>query len=168
MSEIKKVAIYDESSNVIFPGIKILKIDVLDKSDVMSQPLENGSKASDHQIFSLIEIDMQVAIVGLDYIQVYNQLEAYQKGFKLFTIQTKVSIYDNMMLKDKPRVETPDHGILMNLKFVHFNQKATQIKQVASNPKDSGVQKRGTVKGQPVASEDKKEKRTSSLKKTYS
>lgn len=168
MSVDKEVALYDENSNVLFSTLKILKVDIMDTSEVMSQPLETGSKASDHQVFNLIEIDIQAAIVGLDYIQVYTQLEAHQKDFKLFTIQTKVAIYDNMILKDKPRVETPDFGILINLKFVHFDQKTTQIKQVAFNPKDNPTQTRGTVKGQPVTSEEKKEKRTSALKKTYS
>ena len=163
----KEVALYDEALNIIFPNMKLLKIDVIDSSQVMSQPLEMGSRASDHQIFDLIQVDMQVAIIGLDYIQVYNQLDTYQKEFKLFTIQTKVAIYDNMILKDKPRIETPDFGVLLNLKFVHFDQKATEIKQVAKEPQDSSTQKRGTVQGNSKVSEEKKEKRTSALSKVF-
>jgi len=143
----------------LFNNASIMSVSVEDSSQVMSHPLEDGSKTSDHQVFDLIRIQIPIILSSTDFVSVYQSIDKGYKNSTLYTIQTKVSVYKNMIIDSKPHQETVESGIRLALSFTQFDTKKANV---SINPKyasDSNTSNRGVQNGTSVSDE----KRTSIL-----
>ena len=131
------VGVFDQSFNQVFQQARPMELRVQPTSKLMRHPLETGSLITDHQIFLPVELEMDFllsnggGIAGgiLSLVQgngltssfqsLYQQIDAYYKASTIFTIQTKVSTFQNMVIEKLPHVEKPEmwDGILLKVRF---------------------------------------------------
>lgn len=162
----------NESYEQLFLNASIMSASVTNNSKLMTHPLENGSQVGDHQIFELIRISIPIVLSSSDYVSVYRNIEKGFRSNELYTIQTKVSVYKNMVIESMPHEETVESGIRLILSFIEFLEQKTAIGIAPKYPKDSPTTKKGVQNGgngenakDGDVSEDKK---TSFLKGLYS
>ena len=146
------VGIFDNTNfDVLFDDAICTDLKVDDNSSVMSHPLENGSKVSDHQVFDLIKISMVLNLSKKDYNLVFENIDAAYRSSTLLTIQTKVNIYKDMLIEAKPHEEGNYQGVIMNLSL---KQGGDVSDVVVYNPQfeaDSNTIKKGLQSGTTVA-----------------
>jgi len=146
------VGIYNNTDyNVLFDDAICTDLKVDDSSVVMSHPLENGSKVSDHQVFNLVKISMTLNLSKKDYNIVFENINAAYRESTLFTVQTKVNIYNNMIIEAKPHVEGAHLGVLMNLSFVEFNVASDVVLYDPRFDEDGDTTKNGLQNGTEVS-----------------
>jgi hypothetical protein len=150
MAKEEIVGIFNSEFEQLFLDAVIMSAEVTEDSRVMTHPLEDGSEVSDHQVFNLISISMPVILSNDNYVNAYKEIEKSYKENELFTIQTKVSVYKNMILNSKPYSQNKDGGVRMTLSFTQFNTATTAVKFKPKNPPDSNTKKRGVQNGKPV------------------
>ena len=146
------VGIYDNTNfGILFDAAICTGLKVHDNSSVMSHPLENGSKVSDHQVFDLIEISMVLNLSKKDYNLVFENIDTAYRSSTLLTIQTKVNIYKDMIIESKPHVEGNYQGIIINLSFIQFNAVSDVVVYNPQFEADSNTIKKGLQSGTIVA-----------------
>jgi hypothetical protein len=149
----QKVSIYDNDSyDILFDDAICTALSVDSNSIVMSHPLEDGSKVSDHQVFDLTKISMELNLSKRDYNLVYENIDTAYRSSTLLTIQTKVNIYKNMIIESSPHVEGNYQGIKMNLKLVEFDPvSSVDIQYKPQLASDNNTTKKGIQNGTKVA-----------------
>jgi hypothetical protein len=146
------VGIYDNTNfGILFDAAICTGLKAHDNSSVMSHPLENGSKVSDHQVFDLIKISMVLNLSKKDYNLVFENIDTAYRSSTLLTIQTKVNIYKDMLIEAKPHEEGNYQGVIMNLSL---KQGSDVSDVVVYNPQfeaDSNTIKKGLQSGTEVS-----------------
>jgi hypothetical protein len=99
------VGIWDKNWQQIFLDARPISVNVTEPSKNMEHPLENGSVMTDHRVILPVEIDLAVILSPATYNNMYDQLKKAYKDATLFTIYTKTSGYENMMIVDMPHSE---------------------------------------------------------------
>lgn len=159
----------NENYEQLFINASLMKVTVTESSQIMTHPVEDGSRVSDHQIFDLIKISIPIVLSSDDFISVFQSIQKGYKSSTLYTIQTKVSVYKNMMIDSLPHEETVESGIRLMLTLTEFNEQVTSVGTAPNvapkSAKDSNTIKRGVQNGKTVENEEKK---TSIIKGIYS
>ena len=141
------VGIFDDSFEQLFLGATIMSAEINDTSKLMTHPLEDGSSVSDHQVFNLKSIKIPLIISSDDFVTVFQDIDKAYKKNTLFTIQTKVNIYKNMVIESKPHSESVLGGVRMVLSFTEFRTAGTAVKIKPKYPKDGDTKKSGNQSG---------------------
>ena len=159
------VGIFDnETFEQMFVNAGIINSDINNSSQVISHPLEDGSKTSDHQVYNLIKISMTVRLSDNDFVSTHQSISKSYNNSVKHTIQTKVNVYKNMVIESMPHSETSESGVVMNISFVEFKSAATASTYVPKYASDSNSVDRGVQRSSSVT-EDKKQ---SILSKVFS
>lgn len=103
------VGIYDgDSLRQLFADARPMRASVREISRVMDHPVETGAVLSDHHIIMPNEIDLVLVIQAGSYSSTYQQIKgAFINATKL-SVQTKASVYQNMIIQACPHEENPD------------------------------------------------------------
>jgi hypothetical protein len=128
-------------------------INISDNSELMTHPLEDGSKTADHQVFDLIKISMILQLSKANYNIVFENIDTAYRSSTLLTIQTKVNVYKNMLIESKPHVESSKSGIIINLDLMQFNVLSTNTIYNAKFDEDKSTSKKGIQNGVAVSSQ---------------
>ena len=88
----------------LFADAICTSLNIKDTSQLMTHPLEDGSKTADHQVFDLIKISMILQLSKINYNIVFENIDTAYISSTLLTIQTKVNVYKNMLIESKPHV----------------------------------------------------------------
>lgn len=153
MAKEEIIGIFNSEFEQLFTDAIIMSAEVKDSSRVMTHPLEDGSETSDHQIFDLISLSMPVVLSNENFVNAYKEIDKAYRDGELFTIQTRVAVYKNMIINSKPYSQNKDGGVRMTLSFTQFNTATTAVKFKPKNPPDSNTKKRGVQSGTPVQKE---------------
>ncbi len=119
-STIDVVAVIDQESFVqVFPFARPMRATIRQQSRTMQHPAENGVIISDHRIILQTEIEMPLVVNALDYSETFNQINNLFINGTLLSVQTRVGIYQNMIIEDLPHDESPDmyDAISIGLRF---------------------------------------------------
>lgn len=135
----------------VLAGLRPLRGRLIDSSDLMEHPLEDGSQITDHKVKRLITIDLPMVLTGTpdELKQSWAELQRlYDEGIILI-VQSRVRVYSSMVLQEIPHDEDPEamNGVaigvrLREARFVTASYGAKISPK--SKPKKSTV-KRGTV-----------------------
>lgn len=161
----------NESYEQLFLNASLMSVSVVNNSKLMTHPLEDGSQVGDHQIFELIRISVPVVLSSADFVTVYRNIEKSFRKNTLYTIQTKVSVYKNMLIESMPHEETVESGIRLVLSFIEFLEQKTAVGIAPKYPKDTPTTKKGVQNGgngeSSKGNDDAPEKKTSFIKGLY-
>jgi len=164
-------AIFDESLNELFTGAKYIDIATKPSANFFKHPIEKNESVEnrvDHIIFLPVELSVSMAVVGDNYLSLYQDIkQAYTTQTKL-VVQTKVDVYEDMYIQSMPHKESADNadGIILDLSLVETLISETQVSFSPSNTKDGNTLQRGKQQGQAVNSEQ--EERGSTLYRVFS
>lgn len=151
-----EVAIIDQATfKPLFEGVQFLKAKTANSTSVMSHPVEDGSKVSDHVVFNLVEIEMSAILPVYDKTAYYQIREYYKKSI-LVAVQTRTDYYSNMVISAMPDDEDSEmfSSVAMGIKLTEFR---TVVPVVIKAPKVSKAKKKKQTpkkdagKKQPVA-----------------
>lgn len=149
----------DEKFKPILTKAKILKIQAAPSSKTMEHPLETGASIVDHRIITPTELTIQMVCNSADYKNVYEQLlNLYKKG-TLFVVQSRVNVYENMLIESMPHEETPamfdavalvvklKSVLIVQSKYVTAPKKPAQKQTVEQGVKQTEKKSEGSVLG---------------------
>lgn len=113
------VAIYNDSEDQVFSDSIPMKASVNPQVKSFEHPLETSVVVTDHRVLLPIEIRIQMIIPDGQYVEVYKDIRQAFENADIFSIQTKVDIFDNMLLVGIPHEEDPDKfdAITIELSF---------------------------------------------------
>lgn len=137
----------------LFTDAICLKTSLKDTSQLMTHPLEDGSKTADHQVFDLIKISMILQLSKINYNIVFENIDTAYRSSTLLTIQTKVNVYKNMLIESKPHVESSQSGVIINLDLTQFDVSSTDTVYNPKFDKDKSTSKKGVQNGVSVSSQ---------------
>ena len=137
----------------LFADAICTSLNIKDTSQLMTHPLEDGSKTADHQVFDLIKISMILQLSKINYNIVFENIDTAYRSSTLLTIQTKVNVYKNMLIESKPHVESSKSGIIINLDLTQFNVLSTDTVYNPKFDKDKSTAKKGIQNGIAVSSQ---------------
>lgn len=103
------VGIYDtESFTQQFVQARPVRARVNETSRMMDYPVETGTILTDHHIINQREIELSLIVPSEFYISTYAQIRNAFLTAQLLTVQTKASVYPNMVIQAMPHEENPD------------------------------------------------------------
>ena len=105
---VDQVQILDQNYNLVFPDAIPMKAVVKEHARAMEHPLETGSIITDHRIILPVEIEIPLIITAQNYQATYQIIKQLFLSSTLLMVQTRTSVYPNLMIKDMPHEETPD------------------------------------------------------------
>lgn len=140
-----QVAVFTQEFEQIFKDARAIKAVVKEQSKVMEHPIETGAIISDHRIVLPIEIELNVILNSSSYQDTYKAIRSYYLNGTLLVVQTKTSIYEDMILSGIPHEETPDHYDVISLSLMLRQALfVAPISNIApKNPTDSPTTDRG-------------------------
>lgn len=150
------VGIFDSNFNQVFVSARPIKARIKEVAKVMQHPIETGEKTTDHIVFEPIEIDMPLAIAYPDELDIYNLIRTSYKNATLFTIQTRTTTYNSMLISEMPHDEDADKFDLVTLmlKFKEADFITAQYAKLppakVQNKTQSSTVDKGEVKPQPT------------------
>lgn len=150
------IAIYDNNFNILFENAQYIKASVSDDSQMFSHPLEDGSKITDHKVDNPIEINLQVMLLGVTYISIYQALNKIKLDATALTIQTKTNVYSNMYISSLPYEEdnTVSDGIKIVVSLIQATFENPNTIKTKVNPryaKDGNTINKGNIQGEGVS-----------------
>lgn len=149
-----EVAIIDQTTfKPLFDGVQFLKAKTSNTTSVMSHPVEDGSKVSDHVVFNLVEIEMS-AILPITDKTAYYQIREYYKKSILVAVQTRTDYYSNMVISAIPDDEDAEmfSSVAMGIKLTEFRAVVPVVvkaPKVSKAKKKKQTPKKDTGKKQP-------------------
>lgn len=157
-----------DSSTQLFTNARPLKAKINETATVMSHPVEDGSKVTDHKVINPIDIELSMLLTSEDYRSVYQAIKTVFEKSTLLTVQTRSGTYRNMIISAMPHDEDPEmyDGISLALKLseVKFAKFTTGTAPKVSKPKDARNSKTSDGgKKQTDASKTVPEKKSSVL-----
>jgi hypothetical protein len=103
------VGIYDSDSfTQQFIQARPTRARVNESSRMMDYPVETGAILTDHHIINQREIELSLIVPSEFYFSTYAQIRNSFLTAQLLTVQTKASVYPNMVIQAMPHEENPD------------------------------------------------------------
>lgn len=103
------VGIFDsQSMRQLFQNARPMGARVNPSSTIFRHPLEVGSTISDHKIINPTEIELSLIIPAEFYNSTYQQILVAFETSQLLTVQTRASVYQNMVIQAPPHNEDPE------------------------------------------------------------
>lgn len=147
------VGVYTEDLRAMFQDAHHMAAKIIEDSQMMEQPMEDGSVITDHRIINPVEVQLTVVLAPANYRNAYQQIQAeFIKGTS-FSVKTRVTVHERMILKAIPREETsetPDM-VAMVLQFREVTYQKAQFQALppsaVKKKKDASTAKRGEQSG---------------------
>lgn len=168
------IQIFDnDTKELIFRQTNIINIEVkLDKQATKYQ-VEDGTMRNDHIIENAKEINISFVLTKVDKddnVSQFLEILSYFNENKFVTVQTKMNIYNNMLIEAIPQTENKEifYGCSINMHLIEWREvkpEYGQLKQEqVKDKKHSDTQKTGRQQGSEVTNEKEKEKGRTILK----
>lgn len=129
------VGVFNSNFQQVFENARPVKALVRNYEKVMEHPIETGQVISDYKVDMPIEVYLSVIVTARYYRDVYQEILALKKTAELLSIQTRATIYNDMIISDMPHEETTElyDTLTIALKF-----RQVQIAKVTTTyaPKD--------------------------------
>ena len=140
-----QVAVFTQEYDQIFRNARAIKATVKEQAKVMEHPIETGATIGDHIIYLPVEIELNLILAPVDYVNTYKAIKSYYESATLLVIQTKTGIYTNQLIMGIPHEETPELydaiSLTLNLRQALFAVPEFAITPAA--PQDSTTVERG-------------------------
>ena len=142
---VDKVLILDQGSYTpVFEDAYPMKAIVRERARAMEHPIETGSIITDHRIILPIEIEIPLIVSAEFYQPTYQLIKQIYLSSALLMIQTRTSVYPNMMIAAMPHEETPEMfsavTIALTFKEVVFAQPVSNFAPADPTQRDAAVQ----------------------------
>lgn len=153
----------NDTGEVISTSINPLNVSVNESKTTTKFTVENGETRNDHIVDNAIEIQVEFLVVGETAGNVVADLRSRFRNNDLFTVQTRMNSYPDMLIESFPHDESQyiADGCYLNLTFTEWRETTPEygeLKQESvKDPEHSSTVKRGTQRGKE-ASEPIKEK----------
>lgn len=98
--------IYDDDFSEVFTGAVAIKASVNDETKYMQHPTVRGNQRADHKVDLPITIQINFILNAENYRNVYNQILQAKNSAAVFSVQTKVATYRNMVFTSIPHDES--------------------------------------------------------------
>lgn len=166
------IQILKQDYSELIPGSGIVSCGTLDDKMLTSHPLENGGEFSDHTVRQLVEITVDVELTENAQAEYEALFQAYMND-EVLIVQTRMRIYDRMLLTSVPHLATPRSGATVNLRLKEIKEVQAQYGELpprsVADPADTSTVKRGTQQsrdttGQEKADVESKARKSSALK----
>ncbi len=162
------VAVLDqETGRQVFEKARPLKCSIKETSKVMTHPVEDGSEIADHKVINSKEAEMSLMVAGETFRQTYQEIKTLFEKSTLLTIQTRATIYENMIISDMPHDESAEvfDGIIIGMKLIEVNIVKPEITYAPRASSNASTVSRGKQNNteQPTG-----ERRQSLLSKAFS
>lgn len=158
------VLILDDQYFHVLQEAKIVDVRVKPNARNMEHPVEDGSIITDHRILLPVEIDLTVILNDANYADTYASILQYYLDGTLLVVQTKVSVYENMIITEIPHSESSDMLDAIPM-IISFKQVQLVSAQYNINPKkqaNTNTVQKGTQQG-TTANSDQSSKATTGL-----
>lgn len=112
------IAVFNsETLAQVFPTARPIKCSVRETSKTMEHPAETGIIIGDHRIINQTEIDIPLLINAQNYDIAYSDIKNLYLNGTLLLVQTRLTVYGNMIIVDLPDEETADmyDAVTLNL-----------------------------------------------------
>lgn len=143
------VVIYDTEFNPLFPQVKISKLSVRPRAQLMQHPVETGIMITDYRVVQPTEIEMGLFVEFPGYKDAYRALrQAFILGTEL-VIQTKSSVYPRQIIAALPHQETADayNALVIGLSLKEVIQVPSGEIISPEDPQDANTIGRGELQG---------------------
>lgn len=161
------VAVYNRAFRQVFVSSRPIKASISEGAKVMEHPVETGATISDHRIILPVEITLSMMLTPDSYRAMYNQIYQAFTRAEIFTVQTKVGGYRNMIISEMPHEEDPAtyDAIAMNLKMREIQFVTAVIVKLPEKKVKKKAQQSTKDKGQqtPKTATPAKEEKSKSL-----
>jgi len=124
------VALFDSNYNQVLLNAIPMKSLTHPSSRIMEHPLETGQIISDYKIILPVEIVIPFIITAQYYRDTYAEITNLYNNSELLVVQTRVSIYSNMVITELPDEERPD---MFDVITLELHMKQVLLVQAASN-----------------------------------
>jgi hypothetical protein len=140
-----------EKGEQVYKAARPVQIQVIEESQLMKQPREDGSVQVDHKVDNPILINMQVFLDRREYKDVYAQLQKARIAGTNLRIQSRVTTYENMFISGMPHEETAVNftNIQMTISFeqalIFGTTEETLGPEQVREPEDESLIKKGVT-----------------------
>ena len=163
----------NDTKEVIFKSSNITSLDAKLNKQATKYQVEDGTERNNHIIEKAKEIDVSLVLTKADEkenIASFQELLDYFNNNKLVTVQTKMNIYNNMLIEAIPHSESKDifYGCTISMHLTEWREVKPEYgelkqEQVKDN-KHSDTQKTGRQQGTEVTNTQEKGKGESILR----
>ncbi|MGU9943840.1 hypothetical protein RVU96_09995 [Bordetella avium] len=107
----ERVAVLDAKTlEVLFQAASPMRVSVKESKRATKFAVEDGTERSDHVVRELIEVQIDFVLTA-DVRNAFQSLRQAHEQNKLVSVQTKVRLYENLLITDIPHDETPELGM---------------------------------------------------------
>jgi hypothetical protein len=149
------VGVFDNDTfEQLFITARPMKANVTRQQKIMDHPIESGAIVSDFAIILPVEIELSMLLTGQQYTAMYQEISTYFNTQQLVSIQTKATVFPNMMIQAMPHEETPEmfDVLPLALKFREVQMVTVQYQALpptaVQTPTDTSTVQRGTQQPQ--------------------
>lgn len=124
------IAVLDSDLVQLFPEARPVRASVREDAKLMEHPLETGAVTVDHKVTQPAELELTCILNDAEYAATFLQIkDRFLKG-ELCTIQTRVEIYENMLIQGIPHEEDADmqDAVIMVVRFKEVLIVQTQVR----------------------------------------
>lgn len=114
----------------VFPNARPMKCTVRPTSKIMEHPLETGQLISDYKIILPVEITLPLVISSQYYKDTYAEINNLFATSELLFVQTRASVYNNMVITEIPDEERSD---MFDVIMMELHLKQVLLVQAISN-----------------------------------
>lgn len=103
------VGVFDNTTlQQVFANARPMRATIRETARVMEHPSETGVTLADHKIINPVEIEIPFIVPSTSYVSIYGQIKNAFINSTLFSIQTRVNVYSNMIIANMPHEEDAD------------------------------------------------------------
>lgn len=148
-------AIFEMKSGLqVLTEASAIKAMINPQAKLMEHPVESGSTITDHRVRLPTEIQLSVIISSDQYRDVYAQIASYYNSATLLQVQTRSSVYSDMLIAAMPHDEDPGMmdalPVALTLREVIFVTPEFSEYKVEKKPQSKTV-KKGQVQAKETA-----------------
>lgn len=143
----------NETLKVIFESANVMRLDIDNEKKATRFEVESGAVRSDHVIDSLVEVMIDLVLVGDGAVGDFAALEDYYNNRKLVTVQSRMKVYPNLLVEAMPHTESGDifDGSIIGMRLVEWKEVVPEYgalrQEQVVNPDHSSTQQRGRQSG---------------------
>lgn len=146
------VAVFNSSLQQVFIHARPMRATVIERSQLLDHPIENGQLITDYSIVLPIEIHLPVIIEAQFYRDTYQQIRNLYATKELLTVQTNTSNYQNMVIAEMPHEERPDlyDALPLTIRFRQVQEVPNPTTFVPIDPASTDTQALGQQNNYPI------------------
>lgn len=146
----------NDTKEVIFRKSNVLQVEAKPTKQVTKFKVEDGSDRNHHIVEKANEVSVSFILTDVDYmenINAYKELLEYHNDNKLVTLQTRLNIYENMVIETIPHSEDKEifYGGVVNMTLSEWREVTPEYGELkqeqVKHPKNSDTKTTGRQQG---------------------